>query len=112
MNPNLKASPTIWLMGIVTTVVGTTLAVEARYAKAGDVSSAKEELKREIASQRSYTEDGFMRQRKAQLEDKVFELEAKHQSRKINEIELRQLFRYRAELEDINQELRTKRKGK
>lgn len=105
----IKASPTYWLAGIVAAVVGATITFEARYAKAGDVQQAKQELKQEMAAQRSYTDAGFLRQRKANLEDKVFELDAKRQARRLNEVELKQLFRFKAELEDVNRDLRAKR---
>lgn len=102
----IKASPTFWLAGIAAVVVGSTLAVESRFAKAADVAQAKAELKQEMALQRSYTEGGFLRQRKALLEDKVFELEAKRMVKRINQVEMQQLFRFKAELEDVNRELR------
>lgn len=112
MNERLvKASPGYWLSGVVAVVVATTITVEARYAKAGDVVNAKEELKREMALQRSYTETGFLRNRKAVLEDKVFELDAKRQMSRLNEVELKQLLRYQAELDDVNRDLRSRRMG-
>lgn len=102
----IKASPTFWLAGIAVAVVGATLAVESRFAKAADVASAKQELQRDLQLQRSYTEAGFLRQRKAMLEDKVFELEAKRAARRISQVEMQQLFRFKAELEDVNRDFR------
>ena len=105
-----------WLAGLVAAIVVATLTVEARYAKAADVikaeqaiANAKQELKNEMAAQRAYTEAGFLRQRKAVLEDKVFELDAKRDARRIDQVELKQFFRYKAELDDVNRELRRTR---
>jgi Flp pilus assembly protein TadB len=104
-----------WLASLVAAIVIATLAIDARYAKAADVkraeeavAAAKKELKKELAAQRAYTDAGFLRQRKNSLEDKVFELEAKRDARMINQWELKQFFRYKAELDDVNRELRVK----
>lgn len=105
---SMKATPAYWLAGIAAAIIGATFFVDDRYAKAADVTSAKTELKQEMASQKTYTEQGFLKQRKSQLEDKVFELQAKHDERKISEVERKQLFRYKAELDDVTRELRKK----
>ena len=104
----VKGHPAWFLATFVAVVVGVTLSVEARYAKAGDVMAVEGRLKQELAVQRGYTEAGFLKQRKAQLEDKVFELEAKREVRKISTVEREQLLRYKAQLDDVNRELRTK----
>ena len=102
----IKASPVYWFSAVVAAVVAAAFTVDARYAKAADVSQAKQELKADLEKHRGYTESGFLKQRKAQLEDKLFELEAKREAHRITEVELKQLFRYRAELDDVNRELR------
>jgi hypothetical protein len=109
---DIKASPAYWLIGIAVTIAGATLAVDQRYAKAGDVTGVESRLKQELSEQRSYTEVGFLKQRKSQLEDKVFELDAKKEEnpRKFSDVERKQLFRYKSELDDVNREVRAKQK--
>jgi len=104
----IKASPAFWIAGTAAVIIGAAFTVDARYAKAADVSQAKQELKADLEKHRGYTEAGFLKQRKAQLEDKLFELEAKREAHKINEVELKLLFRYRSEFDDVNRELRVK----
>jgi len=94
--------------GLVSAIVGATIGVEARYAKAADVAQAKTELKQELAIQRAYTDAGFLRQRKSLLEDTVFTWEAKKEERKLTEWEMKMFLRSKSELEDVKRELRTK----
>lgn len=105
----IKTNPLYWLAGVVSAIVLTTLSVESRYAKAEDVIRAKQELKEEMQKHRTYTDLGFLKQRKALLEDKVFEFEAKREEKKLGASDLRLLIRFRSELEDLNRELRDRR---
>jgi len=94
-----------WMIGAVVAIVGATISVEARYAKASDVAEAKIDLKREIAANRTFVEAAFLQQRKASLQDKLFELEAKRDEKKITPVELKQLYRTRSEIDDVNRDL-------
>jgi len=97
-----------WIIGVVGAIAGGTLAIDARYAKASEVTEAKTDLKREIAANRTFVEAAFLQQRRTNLQDKLFELEAKRDERKISPVELKQLFRYRSEIEDVNRDLEAK----
>jgi hypothetical protein len=107
----LESHPVVWLSSVVVAVVVITVAVESRYAKAEDVSSAKVELSRSIANVQKSTEVSFLRQRKSSLEDKLFELEAKKASKGLSEVELKQYFRWKTEYDEVVREIRQKSKG-
>jgi len=99
----VKASPAYWIVAFIVTVgAGTVYCAEwldNRYLRVTDAASIKQELR--IQSQK--TDMLFLKNRKSNLEDKIFEIEVK--KKPLSETEAKQLLRYKSEHEDVVREM-------
>lgn len=103
----LEKNNLVAIVGFAAIVIGGFLAVDDRYAHAGEVAELKKsheaqvgEIRKDLAIQRIEVEASSLKIRKLYLEDKIFELEIKKNSNNITPVEKAQLDRFNRQMTD------------
>lgn len=106
-----KDNPLLAFGGTVVAIVGGTVVVDERYAKAADVRSAQSQISGQLEINRLTAEVSVLEIRRATLQDKVYEGAARAAvTRSINPAERAISDRYGAELRDIERQIADKRR--